>query len=55
MKAISSLEQSQLSPEQNNLIDLNLELTTEERIQRLQSALNLIEELREAMEKPDEN
>jgi hypothetical protein len=51
----SSLDQNQLGPEQNNLIELNLELSPEERIQQLQSAVNLIEELRASLKESDEN
>ncbi len=44
-----------LSPEQMNLIDLNLELTVEERLQQLQSAVDLIEEMRASVKESNEN
>jgi hypothetical protein len=45
----------QLSPEQINLIELNLELSIEERIQQLQSAVDLIEEMRNSLKGSNEN
>jgi hypothetical protein len=44
-----------LSAEQVNLIELNLELSIEERIQQLQSAVDLIEEMRASLKESDEN
>lgn len=55
MKEIISSPQNQLSSEQLNLIELNLELSVEERIQQLQSALDLIEEMRASLKESDEN
>ncbi len=54
MKILSS-DVLLLSPEQINLIELNLELSPEERIQQLQSAVDLIEELRASLKESDEN
>ncbi len=51
----SRSQQSLLSPEQLNLIELNLELSIEERIQQLQNAVDLIEEMKASLEKTNEN
>jgi hypothetical protein len=51
----SSSYKDELSPEQINLIELNLELSPEERIQQLQSAVDLIEEMRASLKESHEN
>lgn len=48
-------QDNSLSPEQMNLIDLNLELSVEERLQQLQSAVELIEEMRASLKESNEN
>ena len=48
-------QDNSLSPEQMNLIDLNLELSVEERLQQLQSAVELIEEMRASVKESNEN
>ena len=55
MTEIPSSIIDQLPPEQINLIELNLELTVEERIQQLQSAVDLIEEMRNSLKVSNEN
>ncbi len=53
---ISSTHQDNLlTPEQMNLIDLNLELSVEERLQQLQNAVDLIEEMRASLKESNEN
>ncbi len=55
MKEIPSSLLNKLSAEQINLIELNLELSIEERIQQLQSAVDLIEEMQAALKVSNEN
>lgn len=55
MKEIPSSILNLLPPEQINLIELNLELTFEERILQLQSAVDLIEEMRNSMKESNKN
>lgn len=55
MKATQNSDFDQLPPEQINLIELNLELSVEERIQQLQNAVDLIEEMRASLKGSDEN
>ena len=55
MKEIPSSILNMLPPEQINLIELNLELTFEERIQQLQIAVDLIEEMRNSLKESNEN
>jgi hypothetical protein len=55
MKEIPNSSIHQLTPEQINLIELNLELSVEERIQQLQSAVDLIEEMRASLKDSNEN
>lgn len=55
MKEIPESNLNQLSPEQINLIELNLELSIEERIQQLQSAVDLIEEMQASLKGSNEN
>jgi hypothetical protein len=45
----------ELSDEQLSLIERNLEISVDERIDQLQSAVNLIEEMRNALKNSDEN
>lgn len=49
------MKDNHLTPEQLNLIELNLELTVEERLQQLQSAVDLIEEMRASLKESHEN
>ena len=47
--------EQELTNEQLNLIELNLELSIDERIDQLQSAVDLIEEMRSALNSSNEN
>jgi 2-iminoacetate synthase ThiH len=55
MKEIPNSSIHQLTPEQINLIELNLELSVEEHMQQLQSAVDLIEEMRASLKDSNEN
>ena len=55
MKEIPNSTLNQLPPEQINLIELNLELSIDERIEQLQNAVSLIEEMRNSLKESDEN
>ncbi|MFP5492630.1 MAG: hypothetical protein ACLGG0_14090 [Bacteriovoracia bacterium] len=48
-------EQSKLPHDQLNLIERNLELSIDERINQLQSAVDLIEEMRRSLREVNEN
>jgi hypothetical protein len=45
----------EIPEDQLSLIKINMELTYEERIIQLQSAVNLIEEMKESLKKLNEN
>lgn len=45
----------EINPEQLSLIEINLKLSVDERIDQLQSALNLIEEMRSSLDSSNEN
>ena len=55
MKEMPNSTLNQLPPEQINLIELNLELSIEERIEQLQNAVSLIEEMRTSLKEANEN
>jgi hypothetical protein len=55
MREIPNSSIHQLTPEQINLIELNLELSVEEHMQQLQSAVDLIEEMRASLKDSNEN
>lgn len=46
---------SPINPEQLSHIEMNLQLSIDERIDQLQSAVNLIEEMRSSLDSSDEN
>ncbi len=48
-------QQTQTSDDQLNLIERNLQLSVDERIDQLQSAVNLIEEMRHSLREVNEN
>lgn len=57
-KAILASDQShstKLPEDQLNLIELNLEMSIDERINQLQSAVDLIEEMRRSLREVNEN
>ncbi len=45
----------EINSEQLSLIEINLKLSVDERIDQLQSALNLIEEMRSSLDSTNEN
>jgi hypothetical protein len=47
--------ESILSPEQLSHIEMNLQLSIDERIDQLQSAVNLIEKMRSSLNSSNEN
>ena len=55
VKSINSINLSDISLEQLSLIEINLKLSVDERIDQLQSALNLIEEMRSSLDNSNEN
>ena len=55
VKSINSINLSDISLEQLSLIEINLKLSVDERIDQLQSALNLIEEMRSSLVNSNEN
>ncbi len=55
MKEMPTSTISKLTPEQISLIELNLELSVEERIEQLQNAVSLIEEMRTSLKEANEN
>ena len=52
---MNSPTESTLSPEQLSHIEMNLQLSIDERIDQLQSAVNLIEEMRSSLDSTNEN
>jgi hypothetical protein len=52
---MNSPNESTLSPEQLSHIEMNLKLSIDERIDQLQSAVNLIEEMRSSLDSSNEN
>lgn len=52
---MNSTNELEIDPEQLSLVEINLKLSVDERIDQLQSALNLIEEMRSALNTSDEN
>ena len=52
---MNSTNELEINPEQLSLIEINLKLSVDERIDQLQSALNLIEEMRSSLDTSDEN
>lgn len=52
---ISSTFQIQVPEEQLNLIERNLEMSVDERIHQLQSAVELIEEMKASLKELNEN
>lgn len=47
--------ESAINPEQLSLIEINLQLSIDERIDQLQSAVSLIEEMRSSLDSSNEN
>jgi hypothetical protein len=52
---MNSTNELEINQEQLSHIKMNLELSIDERIDQLQSALNLIEEMRSSLDTSDEN
>ena len=52
---MNSPNESTIKLEQLSLIEINLKLSVDERIDQLQSALNLIEEMRSSLDNSNEN
>ena len=52
---MNSPVESTITSEQLSHIELNLELSIDERIDQLQSAVNLIEEMRSSLDTSNEN
>lgn len=55
MKSVPQNSNLPLSDDQLSLIERNLELSIDERIEQLQSAVELIEEMRKSLKERNEN
>jgi hypothetical protein len=55
MKSVPQNSNPSLSDDQLSLIERNLELSIDERIEQLQSAVELIEEMRKSLKERNEN
>jgi hypothetical protein len=55
MKSVPQNSNPPLSDDQLSLIERNLELSIDERIEQLQSAVELIEEMRKSLKERNEN